>query len=260
VKRTLALALLVAAFSPGTVAIADGGNWFELRRHRLVSGEVVHARASLPRIGRLAERTHLAYLVPVGRLLRPGPIPPWAVRLGVVGISVPDPDAVRPTVAELMFVVPDVPAAPYTIQVCDVPCRVVGLNAGITTFVTIGATATEARLVHRAALLRGRTDLVREHLQRRIREVEALSDRVERLRAAIRASREEVLGLRRDRSALLRRLAAVESGTGERGVAAGPFAWAVVVVVGLWALVLGRWSAKGSHPLQGWRVGVAGKG
>jgi hypothetical protein len=176
---------------PGT-SMANGGAYIEFRptagrgggTHFLTGGPATGVATVFvpPRKEVLFDRgPFFAFLLPSGAELREGrPIPDGAMGLGTFEIEKRRKDRFDLTVD---FTVPQVAGGSYAVGLCNDPCTISGFRESLLGFISVVATAREARLLTTQSRLRGQLYTAHRELRRTERhrgQLESLLDTRER--------------------------------------------------------------------------------
>ncbi|HXF71339.1 MAG TPA: hypothetical protein VNO79_01845 [Actinomycetota bacterium] len=221
-RRRLALALLVASVvTPAPGPAAAKGEPFSFHARWYEPGEVAVGRLRFDaRSNEAPDRRHApfyAYLIPMDRRewwIDPPRVPREAIRVGTVRFRpARDRDTRFDRVAVVRFTVPDLPSGFYALDYCNDPCRdsMVGIARGRT---VIARTPTEAALLFRTRRLEWRLEAAERQIRQGGRRLEVLRSRSEALAASAAERAEAIQALRRETSALRRRLDEAERDRG----------------------------------------------
>jgi hypothetical protein len=194
------IAVVFAALASTTlhaVALANGGSFFRFDRKYYVPGEVVTARTTfstdVERSGTVDDGPYHAFLLSSDRWIQPPRIPGDAVPVGQIEItgmggSVP--------VARISFTVPRLDPGPYTLALCNLPCRHATLGDLAGGSFSISATKEDALRRELSDQFKGRLAEVRRRLGGRIAETEDTL-RVLTARSDVKALTDKVAALER---------------------------------------------------------------
>lgn len=177
-------AIVFALLSLNPVAAKGGGSTFDFNRRWFAPGQTATGTAELydgiEGQGRVSDGPYYGYLVPGDAFIDPPRLPRNAIRLGQVTIRRLDRNIWK---ASLRFVVPNVRPGTYTVSLCNVPCRSSYVGDLMGAWISIAATAEQAKM-------RNLEDSIVARLEERNAEsTDALWAQLEELRAAVDGAR-----------------------------------------------------------------------
>jgi hypothetical protein len=233
----LALSLAAVAFPSGTAA--GGGAVFDFDRDYYVPGDRAEGQTVFSVSGkdrRLLRRTFYAYLIPGPRWIEPPDVPPGAVPIGTVSLT---------GLARVSFVVPNVAPGPYTVGMCDRPCRHAYVGDLMGGWITVVGSREEARLRGLMDRLERRLERLRGRLSNQTWEARRRTDRLEEEIAALSTATE---GWERRQAWLETRLARLEREPQSSATTFDRAGWAVATLA-LGALAASSWRRRRPTPV-----------
>jgi hypothetical protein len=182
-RRMGSVAAMVVAVFVGipTAPAKAGGSTFDFHRKWFAPGQQVVGRTQFgtdvnTKTGRLPGEPYYAYLVRGDRLIEPPGLPRNAIRLGRVDVK---PIEGGIWEASLRFIVPDVRPGSYTISLCNVPCHSAVVGDLMGAWISIAATAEQAKLKNLESRI---ADRVMEGMSQQLSD---MSVEIERLRGSM---------------------------------------------------------------------------
>lgn len=168
-----AAALACAGLLPQGALAGGGGAVFEFDSTYYVPGEIVTAETTfsnrVANSGRVEDGPYYAYLLPSDQWIHPPEIPEASVPLGPITIT----DLGRSlSTARITFIVPKRDPGPYTLALCNQPCRQATVGDLMGGWISIVPTKDEAIRRELADQFERRLSRVRERLAARIERTE----------------------------------------------------------------------------------------
>jgi hypothetical protein len=178
------LGVVLLSFVPATAAMSGGFDSLRFDRQYYAPGQVAHGSTEFwVEVATVEKREpYFAYLLSDRKSFEPPVIPDSAIPLGALTIDLLPEGEENPARASIEFVVPETATGGYQVVLCNRPCRDDSVGALIGGWISVVATAGEARLENFGVKLERRLDRqISEMTQGWWNEIESLRNTTEGL-------------------------------------------------------------------------------